>query len=165
MGRVDAALTNAGPAPSPRIAEVPISAAPPPLLMDVTPLSIGLETAGGYCQHLVPRGAPVPAERTRTFSTARDDQDSVELRIAQGESPRFDENELLGLLGLSGLRKGPRGTVRIEVTFLLDASGVLDVKAVDPDTRQEQRTRIDLQGGIDADEIDAMRRRQEAELG
>jgi molecular chaperone DnaK len=132
--------------------------------MDVTPLSLGLETAGGFCQAIVPRNAPVPAEKSRMFSTGKDDQSAVEIRICQGESIKFAENQLLGTLVLDGLRKAPRGKVRVEVTFLLDASGILDVRATDLDTRRMQSTRIQLQGGIDAAEIEAMRTRQEREL-
>ncbi len=158
-----AEVAPAGPPMAPRMPEVPISNAPPPLLMDVLPLSLGLETAGGYCQHIIPRAAPIPAEKTREFSTARDDQVAVEVRIAQGESGRFDENQLLGTLTLDGLRQAARGAVRIDVTFLINASGVLDVRATDLDTKREQRTRIDLHAGISADEVEQMRQRQEAE--
>jgi molecular chaperone DnaK len=149
---------------APRIAELPLAKGPSPLLMDVTPLSLGLETAGGFCQAIVPRNAPVPAEKSRMFSTGKDDQSAVEIRICQGESIKFAENQLLGTLVLDGLRKAPRGKVRVEVTFLLDASGILDVRATDLDTRRMQSTRIQLQGGIDAAEIEAMRTRQEREL-
>ncbi|UJR81100.1 Hsp70 family protein [Sandaracinus amylolyticus] len=150
---------------APHVPELPIaSAAPAPLLMDVTPLSLGLETAGGFCAPIVPRNAPVPAEKSRVFSTARDDQEAVELRICQGESTRFADNELLGTLVFDGIRKARRGAVRIDVSFLLDASGILDVRATDLDTGRAQHTRIHLQGGLDPNEIDEMRRRQEREL-
>ncbi|WP_053233465.1 Hsp70 family protein [Sandaracinus amylolyticus] len=150
---------------APHVPELPIAtAAPAPLLMDVTPLSLGLETAGGFCAPIVPRNAPVPAEKSRVFSTARDDQEAVELRICQGESTRFADNELLGTLVFDGIRKARRGAVRIDVSFLLDASGILDVRATDLDTGRAQHTRIHLQGGLDPAEIDAMRRRQEREL-
>src|SRR5262249_5391634 len=84
---------------APRIADLPMKEqAPAPLLMDVTPHSLGLETAGGYCQSIVPRNAPVPAEKSRVFSTGRDDQEAVEVRICQGESLKFQDNQLLGTL-------------------------------------------------------------------
>jgi molecular chaperone DnaK len=133
--------------------------------MDVTPLSLAVETVGGFCQVIVPRNSPVPAERSRIFSTARDDQEAVELRICQGESPRFADNQLLGTLVLDGIRKARRGEVRIEVTFLLDASGILDVRATDLDTQRVQSARIQLQGGFDPAEIERMRERQEREFG
>ncbi|MDQ3034450.1 MAG: Hsp70 family protein, partial [Myxococcota bacterium] len=160
------ALEDPAPPPlAPHVPDLPLAAsAPAPLLMDVTPLSLGLETAGGYCASVVPRNAPVPAEKSRVFSTARDDQEAVELRICQGESTKFADNQMLGTLVLDGMRKARRGEVRIDVTFLLDASGILDVRAVDPDTGRAQHTRIHLQGGLDEGEIDAMRQRQDREL-
>ncbi len=134
-----------------------------PLLMDVTPLSLGLEAAGRYRQVIIPRNAPLPAERMRVFTTGRDDQQAVEVRICQGEGALFDENTLLGTLVLDGLRKARRGTVHVEITFAIDASGLLDVRARDADTGLEQRTRIQLRGGLDDDEVTAMRARQEHE--
>jgi molecular chaperone DnaK len=134
-----------------------------PLLMDVTPLSLGLEAAGRYRQVIIPRNAPLPAERMRVFTTGRDDQEAVEVRICQGEGALFDENTLLGTLVLDGLRKARRGTVHVEITFAFDASGLLDVRARDADTGLEQRTRIQVRGGLDDDEVTAMRARQEQE--
>jgi molecular chaperone DnaK len=131
----------------------------------VTPLSLGLETAGGFCAVVVPRNAPLPAEKSRVFSTARDNQEAVELRICQGEGVKFDDNQLLGTLVFEGLPKAPRGKVRIDVTFLLDASGILEVRAADLDTGREQLTRVHLEGGLDPEEIEAMRARQVRELG
>jgi molecular chaperone DnaK len=153
----------AAPAMAPRQPVVSMADRPAPLLMDVTPLALGLETAGGYCQHLVARNAPIPTEKTRVFSTARDDQSEVEVRICQGESNLFKDNQALGAIQLSQLRKARRGQVRIEVTFMIDASGILDVKATDLDTKQQQALRISLRGGIADGEVDAMRARQ-AEL-
>jgi molecular chaperone DnaK len=162
-----AAIIGAPPEPpplAPRIAELALPSAPTPLLMDVTPLSLSVETAGGFCQTIVPRNAPVPTEKSRIFGTGRDDQTAVEVRICQGESTKFGENQALGTLVLDGLRKARRGAVRVEVTFLLDASGILDVRATDLDTQRVHATRIHLQGGIDSAEIDEMRQRQEREL-
>ena len=136
-----------------------------PLLMDVTPLALGLEMAGGYCQHVIRRNAPIPTEQSRVFSTGQDDQTEVELRICQGDSRVYDENQALGTVLLTDLREAPRGDVSIEVTFIIDASGTLDVRAVDTSTGAQQATRIDLLGGVSDDEIAAMQARQAAALG
>ncbi|MFW5925043.1 MAG: Hsp70 family protein [Myxococcota bacterium] len=133
-----------------------------PLLLDVTPQSLGLETAGGFCSHLIARNAPIPAEQTRTFSTARDDQDTVVVRVCQGESRSFDENQVLGEVELSGLRRAPRGAVRVDISFRLDADGSLEVEATDSDTGQVQAIRIQLLGGESEADVAAMRDRQEA---
>ncbi len=149
---------------APRQPSVTMPDRAPPLLMDVTPLALGLETAGGYVQHVVNRNAPIPTEKTRVFSTARDDQTEVEVRICQGDSNVYRDNQELGAIALTGLRRAPRGELRIEVTFMIDASGILDVKATDLDTRREQALRIALRGGVDQDEVDQMRERQERDL-
>jgi molecular chaperone DnaK len=112
----------------------------------------------------VQRNSPVPTEKTRVFATGRDEQTSVEIRICQGDSNRFAENEALGIVSLDALRQAKRGDVRIEVTFLIDASGVLDVRATDLDTQRVQLTRIQLRGGMQAAEVEAARMRQEREL-
>jgi molecular chaperone DnaK len=140
------------------------SAMAPPLLLDVTPQSLGIETAGGYCAQLIARNAPIPAEQTRTFGTARDDQETVMVRVCQGESRLFAENQLLGEVQLSGLRPAPRGEVGVDVSFHLDADGSLAVKATDSDTGQLQTIRIQLLGGADEADIAAMRARQEQAL-
>lgn len=133
---------------------------PAPLLMDVTPLSLGLETVGGFVQQLVARNAPIPTEKTRVFSTGKDEQTEVEVRICQGDSNVFQQNQALGAVALTQLRKARRGEVRIEVTFMIDASGILDVKATDLDTKRVQAIRIALKGGATDAEVDAMRARQ-----
>ncbi len=132
-----------------------------PLLMDVTPHSLGIETAGGFCRLLIRRNAPIPTEHARVFTTAADGQDSVVVRICQGEEKNFADNEALGEIELFGLRSGARGTVKIEVTFILDASGVLAVRALDQDTGKEQTIQINLKGGVDDAEIERMRQRQQ----
>jgi len=134
-----------------------------PILMDVTPLSLGVETVGGYCQTVIRKNAPIPCEQSRSFTTASDRQTAVTIRVCQGESRLVAENQMLGVVELSGLRASARGGVRIAVTFEIDASGILDVKAVDEDTGESQRTRIRLLGGADDVEIEAMKLRQ-AEL-
>ncbi|MCB9612950.1 MAG: Hsp70 family protein [Sandaracinus sp.] len=152
------------PAPEPDVSlKMPDRAAP--LLMDVTPHSLGIETVGGYCQHLIRRNAPIPSEQGRVFGTASDGQQVVTVRICQGESRVFKENELLGEVELSGLRAAPRGHVKIDVTFLLDASGTLDVRAIDADTGAQQTIRINLAGGADDADIARMMQRQRALLG
>lgn len=137
----------------------------PPLLMDVTPHSLGIETAGGFCQHLVRRNAPIPAEQSRIFSTASDNQQMVSIRVCQGEDKVFGSNQLLGQVELTGLRAAPRGEVQIDVAFQLDASGTLDVRAIDTDTGKEQTIRIKLMGGATEEDIEMMRARQQSLLG
>ncbi len=153
---IDPALARAAARPV-----LPMPAARAPLLLDVTPLSLGIETAGGFCQHIIPKNAPIPAEKTRIFTTAQDGQDTVVARVCQGDGRVFADNQALGELELSGLRSAPRGQVHIEVTFLLDANGTLDVRATDLDTGREQAIRIHLVGGLDENELARMRARQE----
>lgn len=130
-----------------------------PLLMDVTPHSLGIETAGGYCLHLIRRNAPIPAEQSRVFSTALDGQESVRVAICQGEESRFDANQALGEVVLSNLPPLPRGKVQVRVSFMISSDGTLEVKAVDQSSGREQATRIDLLGGADGADIAAMRAR------
>lgn len=133
----------------------------PPLLVDVTPLSLGVETVGGYCETVIARNAAIPTEQGRAFATGRGDQQEVVLRICQGESRRLEENQLLGevTLTLSGVSDRPRP---IEVSFLLDANGTLAVRAVDETTGEEQQASISLVGGIDESETERMGDRLEA---
>ena len=164
-------LLAMGAEPQPSLGAAPHQPAIPmmqrraPLLMDVTPLALGIETVGGFCQHVVSRNAPVPTEKTRVFATGVDDQASVEIRICQGDSNLYGENEALGVITLDALRRAKRGDVRIEVTFMLDPSGVLDVRATDLDTKRVQNTRIQLRGGIASRDVELLRQRQERELG
>ena len=132
-----------------------------PLLIDVTPLSLGVETVGGYADVLIPANSPVPCEKTRTFMTASDNQTSVTVRVAQGESPKFGQNTRLGDLELSGLRGARRGEVKISVTFELDADGILNVRARDPDTGRETAATMRLVGASnELADLDAMAARQ-----
>ena len=121
-------------------------AAPPaaPLLIDVTPLHLGVETAGGYCDALIEANTPIPCDRTRTFTTAGDGQTSVLIRVAQGGSMHFSENAYLGEVELRGLELAPRGEVKIRVTFALDESGILSVRAKDSKTGAVTETEIRL---------------------
>jgi len=157
-----ASLAEASPEPAAASLKMPDRAAP--LLMDVTPHSLGIETVGGYCQHLIRRNSPIPSEQGRVFGTASDGQQVVTIRVCQGESRVFKENETLGEIQLSGLRAAARGAVKIDVTFLLDASGTLDVRAIDADTGAQQTIRINLLGGSDDAEIARMMKRQRALL-
>jgi molecular chaperone DnaK len=132
-----------------------------PLLIDVTPLSLGVETVGGYADILIPANSPVPCEKTRTFLTASDNQTVVSIRVAQGESTRFAENTRLGDLELSSLRRATRGEVKVAVTFELDADGILNVRARDQDTGRETTATMRLLGTTtDAEDIGAMAARQ-----
>lgn len=132
-----------------------------PLLIDVTPLSLGVETVGGYVDVLIPANSPVPCEKTRTFMTASDNQTSVTVRVAQGESSKFGGNTRLGDVELSGLRPAQRGEVKISVTFELDADGILNVRARDPDTGRETAATMRLVGATnEVADLDAMSARQ-----
>ena len=151
-------------APPPPQPVVQMGDRPPPVLMDVTPHTLGIETVGGFCERIIRRNAPIPIEQTRIFTTAQDDQDTVRVTVCQGELRTFADNQPLGELELTGLRPARRGEVRIEVTFMLDASGTLAVKATDMDTGKVQSIQINLLGGYDDDEMESMRARQEASL-
>jgi molecular chaperone DnaK len=138
------------------------SQAPLPLLVDVTPLSLCVETVSGYRDVVVDRNTPVPCEQSRTFVTARDGQDSVRLRVGQGESAQFAGNTVLGELELLGLRPAPRGEVRVVVTFALDTSGMLGVRAVDEETGNVATAELRLVGLPDAAEVGRMTTRGQA---
>lgn len=133
---------------------------PAPLLLDVTPQSLRVETVGGLSQLVIARNSTIPLEQTREFATAYDGQQDVRIRIAQGEQPRFGENQPLGELELSGLRPAPRGDVKIAVTFELDADGTLRVRAVDTHTGVQTTARINLLTMASAGQADAMAARQ-----
>ena len=135
---------------------------PPPLLIDVTPLSLGVETVGGFCDVLIDRNTPVPCDKTRTFATATEGQTLVHVRVSQGESRRFSENTCLGELEL-GIVAGPRGAQEIAVTFEIDADGILNVRARDVATGKETAARMQLAGGQgEAGDLRAMQARQAA---
>jgi len=137
--------------------------APPsiaPLLLDVTPHTLCVETVGGFCEQIIERNAPIPTEQTRVFSTSRDNQATVSVRVCQGESRRTDENQVLGQIDLLGLRQARRGEVSIAVTFVIDADGTLNVRAVDEGTGRGQEIQVNLVGAIGGQEIERMRARQ-----
>jgi molecular chaperone DnaK len=131
-----------------------------PLLLDVTPHTLAVETTGGFCEPIIERNAPIPTEQTRVFSTSQDDQATVSVRVCQGESRRTDENQVLGQIALVGLRKARRGEVSIAVTFMIDADGTLNVKAIDRTTGEGQAIRVDLVGALGDRDLERIRARQ-----
>ncbi|HTQ07354.1 MAG TPA: Hsp70 family protein, partial [Polyangiaceae bacterium] len=141
----------------------PLYSVPAPVLVDVTPLTLSVETVGGYCDALIARNTPVPCDRTRTFVTAADNQTIVRVRVGQGESARFGENTLLGELELSALRPAPRGTVEIAVTFALDTNGMLDVSARDVATGHATQAQLYLVGLPGARELEGLAARHAAQ--
>jgi len=148
------------PTPPPALAPPPIVVPPPvarpaPVIHDVTPASFGIGTVAGYCEELVRRNARLPAETKRVFVTSRDKQQTVRIRVCQGESRRIDENVVLGDLVLENLEARPRGETSIEVTFAIDASGILRVKARDSRTGQEQRASLEVLGAQSPAEVEA----------
>jgi molecular chaperone DnaK len=152
------------PVPSKRTPEAaPAPPRPAPLLIDVTPLALGVETVGGFCDHLIEANTPVPCDRTRSFATASNGQTAVRVRVAQGPSKRFDENTFLGEIELSGIAAAPRGQTQIAVTFEIDADGILNVRARDIKTGNETAARIQLVGAqTGPSDVDAMLARQAA---
>jgi len=132
------------------------------LLLDVTPLSLGIETLGGVNTILIPKNTTIPTSKTQIFSTAADNQTSVEIHVLQGERPMAADNKTLGRFILDGIPPAPRGVPQIEVTFDIDANGILNVSARDKATGREQSIRIEGSCGISKEEIERMKR--EAEL-
>lgn len=132
------------------------------LLLDVTPLSLGIETQGGVMTVLIENNTTIPTKRSRTFSTATDNQDAVTVRVLQGERPMADDNNLLGNFNLDGIPPAPRGVPQIEVTFDIDANGIVHVSAKDKATGKEQKIRIESDSGLSEDDIERLK--QEAEL-
>ena len=124
------------------------------LLLDVTPLSLGIETLGGVMTTLIPRNTTIPTRKTETFSTAADNQTSVEVHVLQGERPMSKDNRTLGRFGLEGILPAPRGVPQIEVTFDIDANGILNVSAKDKATEKEQKITIKASGGLSDNEIE-----------
>ncbi|HEX6755498.1 MAG TPA: molecular chaperone DnaK [Mycobacteriales bacterium] len=126
------------------------------LLLDVTPLSLGVETQGGVMTKVIERNTTIPARRAETFSTAEDNQPAVDVVVLQGERERASDNRVLGRFRLEGIRPAPRGTPQIEVTYDIDANGILDVSARDKDTGAEQRITISESSNLDKSEVDRM---------
>src|SRR4030081_3141554 len=132
------------------------------LLLDVTPLSLGVETQGGVMTVLIPRNTTIPTSKTETFSTAADAQTSVEIHVLQGERPLASENKSLGRFILDGILPAPRGVPQVEVTFDIDANGILHVTAKDKATHKEQKIVIQSSSGLSESEIQKMVRDAEA---
>jgi len=132
------------------------------LLLDVTPLSMGIETMGGVMTKMIEANSTIPIKKTETFSTASDNQPSVEIHILQGERPMANQNKSLGRFHLDGVPPAPRGVPQIEVTFDIDANGILHVSAKDKGTGKEQSIRIEASSGLSDEEIKKMKDEAEA---
>jgi molecular chaperone DnaK len=132
------------------------------LLLDVTPLSLGLETLGGVFTRLIDRNTTVPAKKSQTFSTAEDNQNAVTIRVFQGEREMAADNKFLGQFDLVGIAPAPRGVPQIEVTFDIDANGIVNVSAKDKGTGKEQRIQIQASGGLSEADIERMVKDAEA---
>ena len=135
---------------------------PAPVVLDVTPRGLGIGTVAGYCEELIRRNARVPTETRKLFTTSRDRQDVVHIIVCQGESRRLDDNTVIGDLKLDNLPPRERGETSIEVTFLLDASGILQVRARDAQTGREQRATLDLVGSVPDADVASSRNRVQA---
>jgi molecular chaperone DnaK len=132
------------------------------LLLDVTPLSLGIETKGGVMTRLIERNTTIPTRKSEVFSTAEDNQPSVLVHVLQGESEMATYNKTLGKFELVGIPPAPRGLPKIEVSFDIDANGIINVSAKDSATGNEQQIRIEGGSGLKQDEIDRMIREAEA---
>ena len=132
------------------------------LLLDVTPLSLGIETLGGVMTKLIEANTTIPTKKTEVFSTASDNQTSVEIHILQGERPMARDNRTIGRFHLDGIPPAPRGLPQIEVTFDIDANGILNVSAKDKATGKSQQIRIEASSGLSDSEIDRMKKEAEA---
>ena len=132
------------------------------LLLDVTPLTLGIETLGGVSTPLISRNSTIPTSKSEIFSTAADNQPAVEINVLQGERPMAADNKSLGRFVLDGIPPAPRGVPQVEVTFDIDASGILNVKALDKATSKEQKITITGSTGLDKDEVERLTKEAEA---
>jgi molecular chaperone DnaK len=125
-------------------------------LLDVTPLTLGIETMGGVATPLIEKNTTIPTQKSQVFSTAADNQPMVDIHVVQGERSMANDNKSLGRFHLDGIPPAPRGTPQIEVSFDMDADGILNVKALDKATSKEQSIRIEAQSGLSDQEIEKM---------
>jgi molecular chaperone DnaK len=132
------------------------------LLLDVTPLTLAIETLGGVATPMIPRNTTIPTKKTETFSTAADNQTSVEVHVLQGERPMAAQNRTLGKFHLTGLPPAPRGMPQIEVTFDIDANGILNVTAKDTATGKDQKITITSSSGLSKEEVERMAKEADA---
>jgi molecular chaperone DnaK len=132
------------------------------LLLDVTPLTLGIETLGGVATPLIQRNTTIPTSKGQIFSTAADNQPSVEIHVLQGERAMANDNKSLGRFILDGILPAPRGVPQVEVTFDLDANGILNVSARDKATGKEQKITISAGGGLSKEEVEKLRQEAEA---
>jgi molecular chaperone DnaK len=155
-----------GPGPLDVITARPPQVQPPraaaPVVLDVTPRGLGIGTVAGFCEELIRRNSRVPTEMKKLFTTSRDDQDAVRIIVVQGESRRMDSNTVIADLRLDNLPRRPRGETSIEVTFMLDANGILQVRARDPQTGREQRASLDIIGSIAQEDVSTSREKLQA---
>ena len=131
------------------------------LLLDVTPLSLGIETVGGIFTTLIEANTTIPVSKSQIFSTAEDNQSAVTIKIGQGNRPIFSNNKLLGAFNLDTIPPARRGVPQIEVTFNIDANGIMSVKAVDKGTNKEQHITIQSSSGLSSEEVERMKREAE----
>jgi molecular chaperone DnaK len=132
------------------------------LLLDVTPLSLGIETMGGVLTKLIDSNTTIPTQKSQVFSTAADNQPSVEIHVLQGERPMAKDNKTIGRFHLDGIPPSPRGVPQVEVSFDIDANGLIQVKAVDKATNKEQSIRIEASSGLSDEDIEKMKKEAEA---
>jgi molecular chaperone DnaK len=135
------------------------------LLLDVTPLSLGIETLGGVTTPMISRNTTIPTRKSEIFSTASDNQTSVEVHVLQGERPLAADNKTLGKFHLVGIPPAPRGVPQVEVTFDIDANGIVNVSAKDVGTGREQKITITASSGLSKEEIDKMMKDAESHAG